>query len=387
MNDQLEDIRHMRYALALAQRGVGLVNPNPLVGALLVKDGRIIGQGWHHAFGLPHAEREALADCAKRGEDPQDSTLYVTLEPCCHTGKQPPCTEAVIASGISRVVVGASDPNPKVAGRGIALLRSAGIQVDEGVCLDECRQINTVFFHYIATTMPYVTVKYAMTLDGKIATRTGKSRWITSDAARKRVHLDRQKNMGIMVGVNTVIQDDPLLTCRLDDFLEKGTCNSCDCTTEFIPQSKHPIRIICDTNLRTPLTSAVVKTAYEVPTIIVTSVTDMARHMPYREADCDLIVVQKAGDSLDLYDAMEKLGALGIDSILLEGGATLAWSAFAFDVAHAVQAYIAPKIFGGSQALSPVGGLGVDAPKHAITLSKPRITYLGSDVLLECEVN
>lgn len=386
MNDYSDDERFMIHALSLAKRGVGLVNPNPLVGAVLVKDGRVIGEGWHHAFGMPHAEREALADCAHRGEDPQGATLYVTLEPCCHTGKQPPCTEAIIASDITRVVVGAPDPNPQVAGKGIALLRAAGIDVVEGVCLEECMTINKAFFYYITTKMPYVTVKYAMTLDGKIATRMGKSRWITSEAARKRVHLDRQKNMGIMVGVNTVIQDDPALTCRLEDFLGDGVCNTLDASTEFIPQPKHPMRIICDTNLRTPLTSNVVQTACEVPTLIVTSVTDMAHHMPYREADCDLIVVQKAGDSLDLYDAMEKLGAYGIDSILLEGGSTLAWSAFAFEVVQALQVYIAPKVFGGADAPSPVGGFGVDAPKHAFTTTTPRITRLGSDLLLECEV-
>lgn len=386
MNAYSDDERFMMHALALAKRGVGLVNPNPLVGAVLVKDGQIIGEGWHHAFGMPHAEREALSDCAQRGKDSHGSTLYVTLEPCCHTGKQPPCTEAIIASGIARVVVGAPDPNPHVSGRGIALLRKAGIDVDDGVCLKDCLNINRVFFHYITTKMPYVTVKYAMTLDGKIATRTGKSRWITSEAARRRVHVDRQKNMGIMVGVNTVIQDDPSLTCRLEDFLGDGVCNTLDATTEFIPQSKQPVRIICDTHLRTPLNAKVVTTACEVPTIIVTSVTDMARHMPYREADCDLLVVQKAGESLDLYDAMEKLGAYGIDSILLEGGSTLAWSAFAFEIAQALQVYIAPKIFGGADAPSPVGGFGVEAPKHAFITTPPRITHLGSDLLLECEV-
>lgn len=386
MNDQRQDSCFMEHALALAERGVGLVNPNPLVGAVLVKNGEVIGEGWHHAYGLPHAEREALADCARRGCDPEGATLYVTLEPCCHTGKQPPCTEAIIDAGIARVVVGAPDPNPEVAGKGVALLRAAGIAVDENVCLDACLNSNAVFFHYITTKMPYVTVKYAMTLDGKIATRTGKSRWITSEAARMRVHRDRQKNRGIMVGVNTVIQDDPSLTCRLEDFLNDGACNALDATTEFIPQPKHPIRIICDTNLRTPLTSNVVTTACEVPTLIVTSVSDMARQMPYREADCDVVVVQKAGDSLDLYDAMEKLGALGIDSILLEGGATLAWSAFAFEVAQALQVYIAPKIFGGTKAPSPVGGFGVDIPKRAFTTTKPRISQLGCDLLLECEV-
>lgn len=386
MNDQLQDRYFMKRALALAERGVGLVNPNPLVGAVLVKDGQILGEGWHRAFGLPHAEREALADCARRGVDPQGSTLYVTLEPCCHMGKQPPCTDAIIDSGIVRVVVGALDPNPCVAGKGIALLREAGIDVEENVCLDECMKINAAFFHYITTKMPYVTVKYAMTLDGKIATRTGKSRWITSEAARRRVHVDRQKNMGIMVGVNTIIQDDPVLTCRMEEFLEEGACNTCDATTEFIPQPKNPIRIICDTNLRTPLTSKVVKTASEVPTVIVTSVSDIARQMPYREADCDLVVVQKAGESLDLYDAMERLGAQGIDSILLEGGATLAWSAFSFEVVQALQVYLAPKVFGGAQAPSPVGGYGVDVPKHAFITTIPRVTYFGCDLLLECEV-
>lgn len=361
------DETYMRRALELALRGSGWVNPNPLVGAVIVRDGRIIGEGWHTAFGQPHAERHALAHCT---EDPRGATLYVTLEPCCHTGKQPPCTEAVIEAGIARVVMGAPDPNPKVAGGGIAQLQAAGIEVTQGVLVEECQAINQAFFHYIQTGRPYVILKYAMTLDGKIATRTGKSKWITSEVARRRVHEDRQRYAAIMVGVGTVISDDPLLTCRLDE----------------ADQPSNPIRIICDTHLRTPLDAQVVQTASSVPTYIATAETDCAKHMPYRERDCDIMVVPEAAGHIDLEVLMEKLGALGIDSVIVEGGAELNWSVLAYDVVNKVQAYVAPKLFGGAQAPSPVTGFGVEAPDYAIKLSRPQVTPLGDDLLIECEV-
>lgn len=361
------DEAYMRRALELALRGSGRVNPNPLVGAVIVREGRIIGEGWHTAFGEAHAERHALAHCT---EDPRGATIYVTLEPCCHTGKQPPCTEALIEAGIARVVMGAPDPNPQVAGGGIAQLTAAGIEVVQGVLVDECKAINQAFFHYIQTGKPYVILKYAMTLDGKIATRTGKSKWITSEVARRRVHEDRQRYAAIMVGVGTVLSDDPLLTCRLDD----------------TDQTSDPVRVICDTHLRTPLSARVVQTASSVPTYIATAETNTKKHMPYREHDCDIIVVPEAAGHLDLEVLMEKLGALGIDSVIVEGGAELNWSVLAYDAVNKVQAYIAPKIFGGAEAPSPVKGFGVEAPDYAIQLSHPQVTPLGDDLLIECEV-
>lgn len=341
----MTDEEYMQRALELAMRGAGWVNPNPLVGAVVVRDGRIIGEGWHPAFGELHAERQALADCRQRGEATEGATIYVTLEPCCHTGKTPPCTEALIEAGIARVVMGAPDPNPKVDGGGVAQLQAAGIEVVQGVLVEECQEINRAFFHYIETGKPYVILKYAMTLDGKIATRSGKSKWITGEEARKRVHADRQRYAAIMVGVNTVIKDDPLLTCRLDSFessdveelqvvdesdfedlLERemaedeaafeADLEGCADSTlrgfgTFKPRCSNPIRIICDTRLRTPLDSQVVRTAAEIPTYIATCERDLEKHLPYRERECDIIVVPEAAGHVDIEILMEKLGELG----------------------------------------------------------------------------
>lgn len=378
---------YMARAIRLAQNGVGWVNPNPLVGAVIVKDGRIIGQGWHRAYGDLHAERHALANCTA---DPRGATMYVTLEPCCHTGKQPPCTEALIAAGIARVVMGSDDPNLEVAGRGVAQLEEAGIEVTRGVLRRECDELNRAFFHYIQTGRPYVILKYAMTLDGKIATRSGKSKWITGEAARRRVHEDRQRYAAIMVGVGTVLKDDPLLTCRLDDFDAPGESEDLldlDAPLPpFTPKANNPVRVVCDTHLRTPLDSRIVKTAASVPTFIATCVADARKHEPYRERECDVIVVPEAAGHLDLEELMAALGRMGIDSVIVEGGAEINWAALAFEAVSAVQAYIAPKIFGGAKALSPVAGFGVEAPPYAIALSEPRVTRLGDDLLIECEV-
>ena len=407
----MEDKDYMHRALELAFRGAGKVNPNPMVGAVVVKDGKIIGEGWHTAYGLPHAEREALAACT---QDPAGATIYVTLEPCCHEGKQPPCTEALIEVGISRVVMGAPDPNPLVAGKGISRLREAGIEVVEGVCVPECMAINAPFFHYIKTKMPYVVLKFAMTLDGKIATRTGASKWITGEEARRRVHEDRNRYAAIMVGVNTVLMDDPELTCRLDDFAVTGAVGErrlserkaeeqLDAETEADQEAieanldgdgvsfkelsaNNPIRIICDTHLRTPVDSRVVQTAIEVPTYIATCESNMKKQMPYREWDVEFIVCPEADGHVDLYALMEKLGAMGIDSVIVEGGAELNWSSLAFGIVDKVQCYVAPKVFGGKDAPSPVMGFGVDVPKHAFELSSPQVTQLGQDILIECEV-
>ena len=417
----MTDEEYMQRAIELALRGSGWVNPNPLVGAVVVREGRIIGEGWHPAFGELHAERQALADCCQRGEETAGATIYVTLEPCCHTGKTPPCTEAIIEAGIERVVMGAPDPNPKVDGGGIAQLEAAGIEVVQGVLVEECQEVNKAFFHYIETGKPYVVLKCAMTLDGKIATRSGKSKWITGPVARRRVHEDRQRYAAIMVGVNTVIKDDPQLTCRLDDFApaeaeaaEQVSEERYEAMLEqelaedeailegegaaeaegsalrgygpFRPRCSNPIRIICDTHLRTPLNSQVVRTAATVPTYIATAETDLAKHLPYRERECDIIVVPEAAGHIDLEVLMEKLGKMGIDSVIVEGGAEVNWSVLAYEVVSKVQCYVAPKIFGGAQAPSPVAGFGVEAPKYAIELTEPKVTQLGSDLLIECEV-
>jgi len=359
----MNDIEYMRLAIQLAKQGYGWVNPNPMVGAVIVKNGRIIGQSYHQKYGEFHAERNALSDCYTSAVG---ATLYVTLEPCCHYGRTPPCTEAIIESGISRVVVGSFDPNPMVAGKGIALLRSHGIEVTEDMAKDECDKLNISFFHYIQNKTPYVVMKYAMTMDGKIATHTGQSQWITGEKARRRVHEDRHRYSAIMVGVGTVIADDPMLTCRLEN-------------------GRNPLRIICDTNLRTPLQAKLVTTTDIARTLIVTAVTDTNRHPPYLAAGCAVMVVPQRSNQIDLNNLMLRLGEKQIDSLLLEGGGTLNWSALQSGIVNKVQAYIAPKLFGGS-GKTPVEGLGIDSPRGAFLLSAPVITQLGGDVLLESEV-
>ena len=364
-----EHERYMARALELAARGAGWTNPNPQVGAVIVKDGRIIGEGWHTAYGKLHAEREALAHCT---EDPRGATIYVTLEPCCHWGKTPPCTEAIIEAGIARVVVGAPDPNPLVAGKGFEVLREAGIEVIEDVLLNECRAIDEVFFHYIQTGLPLVIAKYAMTLDGKIATRTGASRWITSDVARMRVHEDRHQYAAIMVGIGTVLADDPELTSRIPG-----------------KETKNPLRVVVDSSARTPLTSKLVQTVYEAPTLVAVSAqAPQKRITALEEAGCEVFVSPVAEHNrVDLSALLAYLGKeKAIDSVIVEGGATLLWSFFSQSLVDRVQAYIAPKIFGGADAPSPVQGLGVETPANAIQCNTPTITQLGQDILLECEV-
>lgn len=364
-----EHERYMARALELAARGAGWTNPNPQVGAVIVKDGRIIGEGWHTAYGKLHAEREALAHCT---EDPRGATIYVTLEPCCHWGKTPPCTEAIIEAGIARVVVGAPDPNPLVAGKGFEVLREAGIEVIEDVLLNECRAINEVFFHYIQTGLPLVIAKYAMTLDGKIATRTGASRWITSDVARMRVHEDRHQYAAIMVGIGTVLADDPELTSRIPG-----------------KETKNPLRVVVDSSARTPLTSKLVQTVYEAPTLVAVSAqAPQKRITALEEAGCEVFVSPVAEHNrVDLSALLAYLGKeKAIDSVIVEGGATLLWSFFSQSLVDRVQAYIAPKIFGGADAPSPVQGLGVETPANAIQCNTPTITQLGQDIFLECEV-
>lgn len=369
------DEKFMRMALELAKKGCGRVNPNPMVGAVIVKDGKVIGSGYHTQYGKMHAEREALASL----KDPADAAgadLYVTLEPCCHRGKQPPCTEAILEHRIARVFVGSTDPNPLVAGKGIAMLREHGIQVTENVLKEECDALNEVFFYYIKEKKPYVVMKYAMTMDGKIATVSGKSRWITGEAARRRVHEDRNRYMGIMVGIQTVLKDDPMLNCRLEG-------------------GRNPVRIVCDSHLRIPESSQLVQSAGEIPLWIAAVAPEFIQNRSeiYEKAQrletagCRILYTDAdAQGRVNLPQLMKILGKEGIDSILLEGGAGIHESALRGRVVNKVQAYIAPKLFGGKEAPSPVGGQGVDAPDQAWVLSEPVITRLGRDLLLESEV-
>lgn len=361
----MDDGEFMQQAIEFAKRGVGWVSPNPMVGAVIVLNGEVIGSGYHVKYGEPHAEPNAIASCIR---SPVGATLYVTLEPCCHYGKQPPCTDAIIKSGIKRVVVGSNDPNPLVSGNGIKILRQHGIEVKEGVLREQCDKLNEVFFYYIKTKSPFVAMKYAMTMDGKIATRTGASRWVTGETARNHVHHLRHQYSGIMVGVDTVIADDPQLSCRLDN-------------------SKNPIRVICDTKLRTPLVSQVVVTARQIPTLIATTCIDDARRAEYIEAGCRFIDIKCHEGHIDLNDLMAQLGDQGVDSILLEGGSTLNYAAIKSGIVNKIYAYISPKLFGGETAKTPIGGLGVEIPDSAVMLKNSHVTRLGEDFLIQSEVD
>lgn len=374
VNIMEQEENYMRYALELAKKGIGYVNPNPLVGAVLVKENQIIGEGYHKKFGGLHAEREAFQNTK---ESANGATLYVTLEPCCHYGKTPPCTDVIIESGVSKVVIGCSDPNPKVAGKGIEQLKKHGIQVQVGVLRKECEELNRIFFHYIKTKTPYVLMKYAMTLDGKIATVIGESKWITGEKAREEVQRTRHQYSAIMVGIGTVIKDDPSLTCR-------------------IPNGKNPIRIICDTNLKIPLHSKVVQTAKEVETWIVTCKQERNREkeMVLKEAGCTLLSFspkkqEKEGENkmgIPLKELMEELGKRGVDSVLLEGGAELNASALKEGIVNRVQAYIAPTLFGGKEGKTPIGGMGVFQVEQGIHLKEVTIKNIGRDYVIEGEV-
>lgn len=360
----MTDKYYMKTAIDLAKKGYGYVSPNPVAGAVIVKNGRIIGEGFHEKYGSLHAERNALASCT---EDPEGATMYVTLEPCCHYGKQPPCTEAIIDAKLARVVVGTRDPNPLVAGKGINILKEHGISVTEDVLKEECININEIFMHYIQSKTPFVCMKYAMTMDGKIACYTGDSKWVTGETARNHVHHQRHKYTAIMVGIGTVLADDPLLTSRIEN-------------------GRDPVRIICDTYLRTPPGSQIVKTAAAVPTIIVTCSSDEGRKKDLENSGCRIISQDPLQDSIDLPQLMKTLGEMNIDSILLEGGGTLNWSALESGIVNKVQAYIAPKLFGGMEAKTPVEGAGFASPPEGIHLKTQSISHLGDDILIESEV-
>ena len=353
---------YMRRALELARTGEGHTSPNPMVGCVVVKDGRIISEGYHEKYGEFHAERNALTRCT---EDTAGADLYVTLEPCCHQGKTPPCTDIIIEKKIARVFVGSMDSNPLVAGKGVQILRDHGIYVETGILDAECRKLNEVFYHYIATKTPFVVMKYAMTLDGKIACATGDSKWVTGEIARTQVHRMRGRYRGIMVGIGTVLADDPMLNCRVEGGVD-------------------PVRIICDSNLRIPTESQIVKTASDIETIVACSQEALESERKQekirrlKEAGIQIIGTEGA-HGVNLVELMKKLGGQNIDSILLEGGGTLNASALEDGIVNKVYAYIAGKLIGGMDARSPVEGMGIDRMADAITLQNVEIEKLGDD--------
>ena len=358
---EAQDRSYMRLAVKLAEHGRGRTNPNPVVGAVIVRDNRILGVGYHARYGDLHAERAALSNCT----DPTDgATLYVTLEPCCHQGNQPPCTDAILQAGIRRVVIGSDDPNPLVAGQGVRILRDNGVKVETGFMREECDALNPVFFHYIRTGRPYVILKYAMTLDGKICTRTGASQWITGEAARRRAHQDRDRYAAILVGAGTVAADNPSLTCRIEN-------------------GRNPVRIVCDSKLRTSVDSQLVRTARDVRTIFAAANPDPERKEALQTRGCEVWELPGDGGRVDLAALMDRIGAEKLDSVIAEGGADLNWSLLRLGLVQRVQAYVAPKLFGGAAAKSPVAGEGVETPDGALRLRDVTMTQLGDDFLIE----
>lgn len=357
---------YMRRALELARKGEGHTSPNPMVGCVVVKDGRIISEGYHEKYGEFHAERNALTRCT---EDTAGADLYVTLEPCCHQGKTPPCTDIIIEKKIARVFVGSMDSNPLVAGKGVQILRDHGIYVETGILDAECRKLNEVFYHYIATKTPFVVMKYAMTLDGKIATKTGASKWITGEAARAEVQHMRHRYMGIMAGIGTVLADDPMLNVRMEGW-------------------KSPIRILCDSGLRIPLDGQIVKSAGKYRTIVAyaDSENTEAKRKRLHEMGVETICCPDKNNQVDLKKLMKYLGEEGIDSILLEGGGTLNDSALRAGIVQEVQAFIAPKLFGGMNSKTPVEGIGVRFPSEAVKLKCTDICQIGEDIRITCQV-
>lgn len=355
------DEQMMARAISLARNGLGRTSPNPLVGAVIVRDGRIVAEGWHRKAGTPHAEIHALN---MAGELARGATVYVSLEPCAHYGRTGPCARALVEAGVSRVVVAMTDPNPKVAGKGIAILQEAGIEVTTGVLEQEARQLNEVFLKWMTTGLPFVALKTAMTLDGKIATATGQSQWITNEASRYETHRLRDVYDGILVGINTALADNPSLTTRLKEY-----------------QGRNPVRIVVDSRARLPLTAKLVTDGAARTIVAVTAGAPAERVEALRSAGVEIIVAG-SGAHVDMRSLMEQLGAMKITSVLVEGGGSVNFSLLQAGLAERVYAFIAPKLVGGRDALTPVEGDGFQELDHAVELENIQLRQLGSDVLL-----
>ena len=365
------DKKYMRMAIELAKRGTGAVNPNPMVGAVVVKNGKVIGEGYHKFFGGPHAEVYALEDAGKEAEGAE---IYVTLEPCSHYGKTPPCAKKIIDMGIKKCFIGSSDPNPKVAGKGVAMLKEAGIEVVENVLKEECDEINQVFFKYIKTRIPYLFVKCGITLDGKIALSNGISKWITNSIAREKVQFYRNKFMGIMVGINTVLTDNPSLTARV----ENGV---------------NPFRIIVDPCLKIDENCKVVKNNEDEKTVIITSQKNLfvedtenteiqiKQKKLCKENKIKFIFIE--GEKFSFLKMLEEIGKTGIDSVLLEGGETLISLAFEENVIDGGEIFIANKILGDSSAKPFISGFVRKKMEEAVQLTNVRNNIYGENVGME----
>lgn len=354
MNDEV----WMTRALELAERGRGFVEPNPLVGAVIVREDQMVGEGWHERFGQNHAEVNALKQA---GEAARGATLYVTLEPCCHHGKTPPCTNAVIQAGIGQVVAAMLDPFPQVASQGIARLQTAGIEVTVGICEQESRRLNAPYLKLVTRKQPYVHAKWAMTLDGKMATRTGDSKWISNDASRRRVHELRGRMDAIIAGIGTVLADDPLLTARP-------------------PGPRTATRIVLDSQGRLPVQSQLVQTASAVPVLVITSSSlPEERAEPLRNAGCEILNLHMEGRP-GLQAFLGELGQRRMTNVMIEGGAEVFGRFADGDCIDEYHVFIAPRIAGGKDARSPIGGLGVEKIADALTLSEWEIEMIEGNI-------
>ena len=361
-----KDYLYMQRALELAEKARGFTSPNPMVGAVIVKNDKIIGEGYHHKCGEAHAEVDAFNNAT---ENVEGATMYVTLEPCSHTGKTPPCADRIIKEKIARVVVGATDPNPLVSGRGIKKMQDAGIDVSYGLLADKSIQLNEIFMKYIVDKKPFVVYKSATTLDGKIATAKGESQWISCESSRNQVHMLRHYLSGIMVGINTVISDNPMLNCRVDG-------------------CKSPVRIVVDSSLKIPVESNLIQTADKYRTIIATLQSDTCiKAEMLKQMGAEVISIKEKDARVDLNHLMEKLGEMGIDSILLEGGGTLAFSAFNQGIVDKVIYYIAPKIFGGVNAKTSVEGNGFDKISVGVKLKDITANIVDDDICITAYVD
>lgn len=362
-----EDERFMRLALELAEKGKGLTSPNPCVGTVIVKDGKVIGKGYHRKAGMPHAEIYALRQA---GKNARGATLYVTLEPCRHYGRTPPCADAIISSGIKRIVAAMKDPNPLNNGRGFDVLRKNGIKVESGVLEAEARRLNEAFIKFITTKLPFVTVKIAQSIDGKIATYTGDSKWITSKEARVFSHRLRSEADAIMVGVKTIIKDDPFLSVR--DEVKSGRLR------------KQPVKIILDSKLHTPTTARIFSKGSSGKVIIATTKRASKNKMEaLKRKGAEISIVKSKDGKVDIKSLLKVLGEKELTHILIEGGGETIASALEAKAVDKVYFFIAPKIIGGRQAPTSVEGLGADRINRVIKLRDVKYEEVGEDFLVE----
>lgn len=358
-----DDERYMRRALDLAYLALGRTSPNPIVGAVLVRDGEIVGEGYHLLAGTPHAEVHALNQAEEKA---RGATLYISLEPCCHYGNTPPCTEAIIAAGVRRVVVATLDPNPRVAGQGVSRLREAGLEVEVGLLQEEARRANEFFCKYITKGIPFVTLKTAMTLDGKIATHTRDSRWVTGEDSRKFVHELRNIHDVVLVGIGTVLKDDPLLNTRLDR-----------------PEKRDAMRVILDGRLQIPIDSKIVATAAEQCTLVITSSkSDSDQIKRLEDLGVEVLQIGNNPDLIPPGEVLKALGELRVTSVLIEGGGQVNASFLRAGMVDKVYWFIAPKICGGEHAPSPVEGKGIARMAEALKLKRYTIDRFQEDILI-----